>query len=273
MIDTHIHLLHRVDDGARDLQVALEMIQVALDDGINQIICTPHDLNYVYQNPRKKVLRSVEQLQNDIDNKNLSLKLYPGAELHVDPDLVSKVLEGEAMTLADRNKHVLLEFPKHLVPHGSENIIENLLFNNFTPIIAHPERNPTLAKRTGMLKEWVSWGCKTQLTAMSVTGEFSSDIQSTCKQWCHQGLVHLVASDAHRPTGRAPILSKAHATLSQWLGTDSADVLLKTNPQHIIDGIELEDIPITQGPKLKKSRRPLFSFFGRKKQSSRSARL
>ena len=273
MIDSHIHILPGIDDGAAETEISIKMTQVAFDDGIHSIICTPHDLNHIYQNSKKKVLEATKLLQNKITEANVKVKVYPGAELHVDPDMVSKVLNGDAITLADQNKHVLVEFPKHLIPRGSEHILENLLFNNYTPIIAHPERNPILSKQTEILKEWVNWGCKAQLTAMSVTGEFSSSLQSTCRQWCHQGLVHLVASDAHRPTGRAPILSKSYDTLVEWLGEDSADLLIKTNPQHIIDGTELESLPNSKSPKIKKLRKPLFSFFGRKKSSNKSARF
>jgi len=273
MIDSHIHLLPGIDDGAADFDIALKMAQVADNDGIQKIICTPHDLNSVYQNSKTKVIDTTKLLQDKISETGLGIIIYPGAELHIDLDLVSKVLNGDVLTLANQNKHVLIEFPKHSIPHGSENILENLLFNKYTPIIAHPERNPTLSKSPELLREWVSWGCKAQLTAMSVTGEFSTGIQSTCRQWCHQGLIHLVASDAHRPTGRAPILSKARSTLTEWLGESSADILVNTNPQNIIDGSELENIPVSKAPRPKKDRKPLFSFLKRKKSSRKSARF
>ena len=266
MIDSHIHVLPGIDDGAADIDMALHMASVAVDEGIHTLICTPHDLNSIYQNPRTRVLERVNQLQSQLTDNNLALTLHPGAELHLDVDLANKVLEGEALTLADKNKHVLIEFPKLFVPHGAVNILEQLIYNGYTPIIAHPERNPTFVKHVELLNEYVDIGCKIQLTAMSVTGQFSTAIQSVCKQWCHQGMVHIVASDAHRPTGRAPKLAMAHQTLKNWVGDESADTLIISNPNKIIQGEELEDITVTEvSHQSHRFKKPLLSMFWSKK--------
>ncbi len=268
MIDSHIHILPGIDDGAADNAVSIQMAKVAIDDGIHSLICTPHDLNSVYKNTRKSILECTSTLQQTLSDAGIEIKIYPGAELHIDSNLVTKVMEGDAITLADQNKHVLIEFPKHLVPYGTESILENLLYNNLTPIIAHPERNPVIASSDHILKEWTSWGCKSQLTAMSVTGQFGSALQTVSKQWCQQGLVHIIASDAHRPNGRSPKLALAHQTISQWLGAEAADILLKTNPRQVIDGEELLNIPVQHSDaEDKKSGRCFFNIFSRTKRA------
>ena len=42
MIDIHCHLLPGIDDGASDLKQAVEMAQIAVEDGISHAILTPH---------------------------------------------------------------------------------------------------------------------------------------------------------------------------------------------------------------------------------------
>ena len=42
MRDLHCHILPGVDDGARDLQESLAMLQAAQNAGITSIVCTPH---------------------------------------------------------------------------------------------------------------------------------------------------------------------------------------------------------------------------------------
>ena len=42
MIDTHMHLVPGMDDGAEDLEMALVMMIRAKQQGISQIIATPH---------------------------------------------------------------------------------------------------------------------------------------------------------------------------------------------------------------------------------------
>lgn len=253
MIDSHIHLLPCIDDGAGDIAVSDAMINVAIEDGIDAIICTPHDLNGVYRNNRTKIISAIDELKRFVEDKPKSIRLYPGAELHMDPDIVSKVLDGEALTMADQGKHVLIEFPKIFVARHVEGILENLLFNKITPIIAHPERNPVFVNNQQIFCEWLNMGCKAQLTAMSVTGEFGKPLQSISRDWCQQGLIHLIASDAHRPTGRAPKLAAANALIEDWMGRESAEILFIRNPQHIISGDELLNVSINQEITYKKN--------------------
>ena len=42
MRDIHCHILPGVDDGARDLQESLSMLEAAKAAGVTQIVCTPH---------------------------------------------------------------------------------------------------------------------------------------------------------------------------------------------------------------------------------------
>ena len=42
MIDLHSHLLPGIDDGATDLNDALELARIAVADGITHMVCTPH---------------------------------------------------------------------------------------------------------------------------------------------------------------------------------------------------------------------------------------
>jgi len=45
MIDIHSHILPEIDDGARALDEALEIARIAAEDGIEQMVCTPHMFN------------------------------------------------------------------------------------------------------------------------------------------------------------------------------------------------------------------------------------
>jgi len=41
-IDSHNHSLPNIDDGAKNLEMALEMLKVASLDNISSIVLTPH---------------------------------------------------------------------------------------------------------------------------------------------------------------------------------------------------------------------------------------
>jgi len=42
LIDVHSHILPGLDDGAADWDQALAMARVAVEDGIAEMVCTPH---------------------------------------------------------------------------------------------------------------------------------------------------------------------------------------------------------------------------------------
>ena len=242
MIDAHCHLIPSIDDGAKDLEMSLAMARVAMDSGTMAVFCTPHHLNGVFKNSRNAVLVHLERLQQELADANINLTLAPGSELHLTPELPGQVLDGQALTYADRGQAALVELPKRTVPLGADDILEQLLYRGVVPIIAHPERNSELVRNPQRVAEWVDWGCKLQLTAQSCSGDFGKPIQQISQAWCQYGWVHIVASDAHRPHGRSPDMQSGFAVLEQWLGRDSAHILTEQNPRCLLEGKALQSI-------------------------------
>lgn len=236
MLDCHNHTLPAIDDGAHDLEMALKMARVAVKNGIKAVILTPHHLNGVFSNSRKSVLKQVIDFRGRLAENAIPLDVYPGSELHLVPEIVSQVLEGEALTFADKGKAALVELPKRTVPTGTEAILGKLIYHGITPVIAHPERNSDLAKDPARLMEWVDWGCKIQLTAQSCAGDFGEPIQDLCERLCRSGVVHLIASDAHRADGRAPNLEPGYEQVTEWIGHEPADLMTQGNPSRLLYG-------------------------------------
>ena len=42
MVDFHTHILPRIDDGATDETTSLQMLNIALKQGISDVVLTPH---------------------------------------------------------------------------------------------------------------------------------------------------------------------------------------------------------------------------------------
>ncbi len=243
MIDCHSHLLPGIDDGARTMDIALSMARTAVASGITTAVMTPHHLNGVFTNTRTSILKAVAQFRLKLAEQDIPLNIYPGSELHLVPELLDQLQQGEAMTYADRGKAVLIELPKATVPTGSEQVLESILYRGWTPIIAHPERNNTLRRNRELVGEWVREGCKIQLTTQSCSGEFGHEIQSVCRYWCEQGWAHLIASDAHRPEGRAPDMRSGAHKIHKWLGEDATRLMTEEKPQRLLSGEDLHALP------------------------------
>src|SRR5262245_36138982 len=137
MIDIHSHILPGLDDGARSLSEALQMARIAAEDGITQMVCTPHVFNGLSGNQEPSEIRTrVASLQEAIGGNGP--RLLPGNEVHFSHQILPKVRENGVLRLNDWN-YMLVEFPMLTVPVGARELFEELLLMGVRPILVHPE--------------------------------------------------------------------------------------------------------------------------------------
>ena len=84
MIDLHSHILPNIDDGAKDINMAVAMAKIAEEDGIEQMVATPHLFRgeYVYDDLNIINIK-VDELRKALQEKSISLNILPGAEVHI----------------------------------------------------------------------------------------------------------------------------------------------------------------------------------------------
>ncbi|WP_232222251.1 tyrosine-protein phosphatase [Thioalkalivibrio paradoxus] len=240
MVDIHAHLLPGIDDGAKNLQQALNMARLAVADGTRALVVTPHHLNGVYRNPADGVRGHCASLRAALRREGIDLAIFPGSECHLVPELPAALVAGSALTVADRGRAVLVELPVHHVPFGATEILEELIAMGLQPIIAHPERNAEVAASPDMLAEWVAMGCLGQITAQSCNGRFGPRVQQAAESMVRQGLVQIVASDAHRDSRRVPELSQGRVMLERWVGSAAACLMAEDFPRALVAGDPVE---------------------------------
>jgi protein-tyrosine phosphatase len=218
------------------MEQSLAMARLAVEDGIRTVVVTPHHLNGVYSNPAAQVLEALADLREALLAEGIPLKLLPGSELHLVPELPEELAAGRALTVANKKKAVLVELPVHTVPLGADHLLEQILSLGLQPIIAHPERNSQLRAHPEMLEDWVEMGCLAQITAQSCTGQFGPQVQESARAMIRRGLIHIVASDAHRDRRRIPRLSEAQALIERWTNSDLARLISVEFPHRLING-------------------------------------
>ena len=241
--DIHCHILPGIDDGAKDLQQSLRMARIAVADGITTLVATPHHLNGVYRNPAGAIRAAVQHLQAALDAEGLPLQLLAGSELHLVPELPAALAAGEALTVGDLGHAVLVELPVHSIPVGSEQILQQIQRLGLVPIVAHPERNTELRHQPERLADWVAMGCLAQVTAQSCTGLFGPLVESAARHMIQSGLIHFVASDAHRDLRRIPQISPACAQLSTWTNPTVAELIGSRFPALLAAG-QIPDLQV-----------------------------
>ena len=243
MIDIHCHILPGLDDGPSSLDESLAMARRAVEDGVHTIVATPHTLNAVYMNHAKEITARVDTVQEVLSENQIDLKIYPGADVHICPNLLTRIESGDASTINHGNKYILLELPSQTIPEGIKNEIFTLTLNSITPIISHPERNAIIQHDPVILYDLLAMGALSQVTAMSLTGGFGMFVSQTAEALLRQRLIHIIASDAHSPEGRPPVLSHAVDCAAEILGSyDEAKYMVTNLPAAILCG-EAVDIP------------------------------
>ena len=85
--DIHCHIVPGVDDGAKDLKTSVRMLQKEYDDGVRNIIATPH-FRYDMFEPSleqvKKQFLRVRKAAAEIGEDGI--QMYLGCELHSSMD-------------------------------------------------------------------------------------------------------------------------------------------------------------------------------------------
>jgi protein-tyrosine phosphatase len=204
VIDLHCHILPGLDDGAPDLEISLEMAEVALDEGIHTIAATPH-VNLTYDVDADAMAQAVGKLNLALARNRMSLAVLPGGEVAVEKlaNLDDAALRRYCL---GGGTSVLVETPYTGTVPFLEDILFNLQLRGFRPVLAHPERSLAFRERPDRLAPLVERGIVTCINAASMAGRFGRGAQDLSLRFLERGLVHAVASDAHDPEHRPPRL-------------------------------------------------------------------
>jgi protein-tyrosine phosphatase len=247
IVDVHCHVLPGVDDGAPDVEAALDFLRAAQAGGTRAIVATPHQHPGRYPNAAA-TLRAAHALllaARDATGEELPEVLL-GAEVHLDHDLPERVEAEELLTLAG-GPYLLLELPDQFAWPHVEDTIWRLRLSGRVPVIAHPERCGPVLREPARLRRLVELGCLVQVTGSSVAGVFGGPCRAQTEAFLRQGLVHVVASDAHDLRRRTPDLAAARQAVTTLLGGEAAARLFEEHPRALMEGRPLR-VPPPSGP-------------------------
>jgi len=260
LIDIHTHILPGIDDGARNLEVSLEMAKGAEKDGISHVVASPHVMEEDYGTAQEMIRAEVKELNRALSEEKISVEVLPGAEVHVSAALLSKPEILRNLSINSGGKYVLLEFPLQEVPKFAGELIFKVLLKGLVPILAHPERNLGMIERPEELLGLVEKGALVQMNAGSITGKYGESIKDFAETIVCNKIVHFVASDAHSARNRPIMLSSALVRMKELIGDDAAKLVLD-NPLAALNGETLE---VSVPRHLDKPGKKIFSWVSRR---------
>jgi protein-tyrosine phosphatase len=221
LIDIHCHLLPDIDDGPDSWEESLELARLLLNEGVETAITTPHWIKGSNWEPESAhVLRLVDELNLKLAEEKVSLNVLPGMEIGINENLVELTKNGKILTLGGGN-HILVETPYVSIPYGIKEIIFRLKVSGLEPILAHPEKCGEIQSNPKGLQDIVNSCALIQITTSSLLGYFGRRAKECAIILAKEGLVHFVASDAHSPDERPPLINNAIALLKNLIGEEN----------------------------------------------------
>lgn len=242
MIDIHAHILPGVDDGARDLAESLAMAKLAVADGLTHLFATPHHRDYTPLS-RSEVAQRVVQLQGELDKAGLPLTLLPGHEIRLYDDMFDDWDNNLAGPLGD-SLYVLAEPLFSHYDKQTDAMLFELFDRGYLPIMAHPERIRPIQDNLALIEPFLARGGLTQITATSLTGTGDWRGKKTAETMLRNGMVHIIASDAHHPYHRTPTLAAARDAAAVIVGQEQAAAMVSVRPMAIVNNEPVVVAPV-----------------------------
>jgi protein-tyrosine phosphatase len=256
MVDLHCHILPGLDDGPNTMEESVEMAETAIADGVTHVVGTPHsNERYWFDYAHVRQLR--DELQERLGDR---MKVASGCDFHVNPENLSSLRKQPRQYCINQHDYLLLEFNEISIPPAMDRTLHELQLSGLRLIITHPERNAILRTHPERLREWVRRGCFVQVTGAALTGGFGLTAQQIGLQWIREGMVHIVASDAHNNRNRPLRLQPACDVVEKECGEAKARALFVENPLAAFEGRDLPHVPEVQEAAAPRRRKRFFFF-------------
>jgi protein-tyrosine phosphatase len=233
VIDLHCHILSALDDGAAGVEESLEMCRLALRDGINTIVATPHHIPGLYSWEPDDVEERARLLRQRLAEAGIPLAILTGAELTLSPELPA-MLRDEPRLALNGGSSFLVEFSPQVFPATVEPFLHSLMDNGLVPVIAHPERCQWYWRRPDFFDGLLGRGLLLQVSSGSVLGDFGTQARDFSLELFKRGRARILASDGHNSRERPPLLSPALNRIADLIGSGRAEALVSSTPASLL---------------------------------------
>ena len=245
-IDIHNHSAWEIDDGMPNKEDAVTSLRNAYEDGIREIIATPHFIPGSHDEQDMKAMKErIEELK--AIGESIGIEIHRGCELFLNASYL-EMLDSEGFLTLANSGYALCEFDvrKDITKNReAEDILYEFEVRDMIPVIAHVERYFPKGIDVTMVRDWHEKGYVIQINRTSLIGTHGEVTKKNAWKLIEEGLAHVVATDTHRAQGhRISKLSDVYEELRKEAGEYNAELLCHGNPERIIRNEVIEDMKI-----------------------------
>ena len=235
MIDVHSHILYSIDDGSRNIDESIKIIENFNKKGIKNIIATPHYINNSsYVSTKENNLRILDTLKKELKERNIDTKLYLGNEIYIDEN-IEKFLDKKIISSLNDTKYLLIELPLHGEKENYYDIFIDLINNGYKVVLAHPERYISFQKDFNKIYELDDIGVLFQCNIGSILGDYGTNAKKVLKRMLKENLVYMFGTDIHRNKSDYSFIDKSIKKISKYVDEETLEKILNKNASELLN--------------------------------------
>jgi protein-tyrosine phosphatase len=202
--DMHSHLIPGIDDGAKDEQTALLMIEGLKALGFTQLITTPHIMKSYFDN-NEQIIQNGQQNFNNKYHTNV----VAAAEYFVDESFVEKIKNNMPL-LTFGDNYVLIEVSMGVKDKQLEEAIFELTSRNYKPVLAHCERYPYMFEngKLNYYEKLKDADVLLQVNIRSFLGQYGEIQKKIARKLAANDMIDFLGTDIHNEL-QLPMLKDA----------------------------------------------------------------
>ena len=192
-VDIHSHILPGIDDGAKNIEESVELIEGLKKLGFCKIIGTPHTYPGMYNNSVDSIKSSYEKIKKNYQSKAVDIKY--ASEYYIDSSLIQKAENKELLCL--KNNYILLECGFTGITNDFFDIIFKIIISGYKPVLAHPERYLYFTDDFKKIYKLKKMGVLFQINLLSINGIYGEKVVDFSNKLLKNNLIDFVGSDLH----------------------------------------------------------------------------
>jgi len=197
VVDMHNHILPGIDDGAPTLAMSRNMLALYRELGFKECIATPHIMADYYGNTAASIQETYSTTTAALAGSPFEGYITGAAsEYMLDDQFEALLNRDELLFLKDRI--LLTELSYFQKPNNLLELCYQMVTNNISPILAHPERYGYFKSITDF-KDLKQRGFSLQLNILSLSGHYGDAARKMGEQLLLANMVDYIGTDAHKP--------------------------------------------------------------------------
>ena len=227
LTDHHSHIIPGIDDGAKSVEMSMEMIGCLKKQGVQRIVATPH----FYAHREDGIPAYLEKRQQAFDRFRPyipeDVNIVLGAEVYV-TDYLFNNDDLTGITYGN-SRYILTEYPYNS-QFGEKTmqkfyaLIQN---HRFIPVIPHVERYRSLTDNPDFIEELKDIGVIIQTNVSNYADKAPFFKKRRLMKLIDAGLIDILGTDAHSFSHNTPELySQAIKNISEKCGKHKLDKMM-----------------------------------------------